>query len=782
MSWTSSDSKEAAARTAAFSLGYIRIIILIEFCLGIAASNIALAQPQINLSRLYDNGDEADFFYDVYYCNDGDFLLCGSSGLSTWAVRLDPEGNRIWDYFGARARLYSIIEADNGDAVATGGLIEGFGGLRLDAEGRVIWRRTHTTGAGSAIIELKEGDFVITGGELHDGFNEAIVSRINGDGEALWTRRFGDENRSQSFRSLREFDENIILAGAVWTDSTNSGWIQRMDLNGGVVWSRTFVYQGYLTDFRSIISLPRGGFAVGGSAGDPDSPKWVVYEIDADGEPFLIAEIEIPSHTHFFQCIDKLNDGGIVAVGTTSSVQRGNYPYVARLDLNGNVSWTTDLHDLVPGGEDGVMAKALLHSVICLPEDVIVAAGTNLNGRNWSRTDGWLVRFESDQLRPSIFYRRPEDSLQTILLGDSIRFIVKARDRMDREITYRWRVDDRDLDRGGVSPVYDTTVTIRFEDFGRIPVTCTVANVDWQVLTGWLVHVRSLFIFSHSPDTLNLALRRGTSLDFSLDSVAAIAPQEEIGYQWTLTDLDNFGRWDAGAEAGATIEFLRSGNFRLEGLAFAGEGDSLAQDNIIWTIQVRSAILDFLPHSLSLSVSRGATITFELIPFNPDSDSLRNQWLFDGEGWDVDSLAARVPFVQEGEHLVQGILMDGMDGDTIIWHITVLPPASSPNLQFSICNFQLLPPSPNPFNSSTTIRFSAGGSEVTELAVYDLSGRLIADLLTGGNAYPPQSKIQNHTSEVRSVVWNASSLPSGIYIIRLQSAGSVVTRKALLVR
>jgi len=253
-----------------------------------------------------------------------------------------------------------------------------------------------------------------------------------------------------------------------------------------------------------------------------------------------------------------------------------------------------------------------------------------------------------------------------------------------------------------------------------------------------------------------------------------VAAQEEIGHQWTLTDLDNFEREDAGRDARATVEFLKSGNYQLEGLAFAGEGANLTQDNVIWTIQVRSAILDFLPHSLNLSVSRGATITFELIPFNPASDSLRNQWLLDGEAWDVDSLRVAIPFSQEVTHTVQGILMDGEDaedGDTIIWRINVFPP-DAVKLRMQNLEFRMMELAPNPFNSSTTIRFSTplklGG---TEVAVYDLSGKLVKRLFEG------RVEAGEH-----SVVFYGEGLAAGIYLIRLEAGGNIAVRKALFLR
>jgi len=78
----------------------------------------------------------------------------------------------------------------------------------------------------------------------------------------------------------------------------------------------------------------------------------------------------------------------------------------------------------------------------------------------------------------------------------------------------------------------------------------------------------------------------------------------------------------------------------------------------------------------------------------------------------------------------------------------------------------------NPFNSSTTIRFSTplklGG---TEVAVYDLSGRLVRSLFEG------RVEAGEHT-----VVFDGEGLAAGIYLIKMESRGRVEVRKALLIR
>ncbi len=108
---------------------------------------------------------------------------------------------------------------------------------------------------------------------------------------------------------------------------------------------------------------------------------------------------------------------------------------------------------------------------------------------------------------------------------------------------------------------------------------------------------------------------------------------------------------------------------------------------------------------------------------------------------------------------------------------------------------------PNSFNSSTTITFadgtpppvppaSGGGKAApTRLAVYDLSGRLVVDLLDrqGRLSYGAGGEIAPSTSpasggETRKVVWEAVDVPAGVYLVRLEAGVRSVTRKIVLMR
>jgi N-acetyl-anhydromuramyl-L-alanine amidase AmpD len=93
------------------------------------------------------------------------------------------------------------------------------------------------------------------------------------------------------------------------------------------------------------------------------------------------------------------------------------------------------------------------------------------------------------------------------------------------------------------------------------------------------------------------------------------------------------------------------------------------------------------------------------------------------------------------------------------------PPVNVP-AQFSLAQNY-----PNPFNPSTVISYQSPVTTQIRLSVYDLLGREVAVLVN-----------EMKSPGVYQVQWNASTLPSGLYIYRLDAGNFSATRKALFVK
>lgn len=78
---------------------------------------------------------------------------------------------------------------------------------------------------------------------------------------------------------------------------------------------------------------------------------------------------------------------------------------------------------------------------------------------------------------------------------------------------------------------------------------------------------------------------------------------------------------------------------------------------------------------------------------------------------------------------------------------------------------------PNPFNPNTTIRFSLPKATQLQIIIYDILGEQIETIAQG-----------DYEAGYHKILFDASNLPSGTYIYRLESNDFVKTKKMILIK
>jgi len=85
--------------------------------------------------------------------------------------------------------------------------------------------------------------------------------------------------------------------------------------------------------------------------------------------------------------------------------------------------------------------------------------------------------------------------------------------------------------------------------------------------------------------------------------------------------------------------------------------------------------------------------------------------------------------------------------------------------------YALRPAFPNPFNPSTTLQFELPTDSAISLQIYDISGRLVEELVN-----------DVYSAGVHSVTWDAGSMATGIYLVRLDSENFHQMQKIMLIK
>ncbi len=94
---------------------------------------------------------------------------------------------------------------------------------------------------------------------------------------------------------------------------------------------------------------------------------------------------------------------------------------------------------------------------------------------------------------------------------------------------------------------------------------------------------------------------------------------------------------------------------------------------------------------------------------------------------------------------------------------------SNPKIQDAVINENTITVFPNPFSSTISLSFKAAEAGPVSLKIYDLNGKVVANVYSGGT----EKKV------LHQVNFDGSKLPPGIYLSRLQTASGTTEQKIL---
>jgi hypothetical protein len=464
---------------------------LISRVLGCLVAQAALAQtispPPIEWQRTF-GGNNDDTLIALQQTTDGGFILGGYSysyadgnktatnfgGGDFWVVRLDANGNRLWDNsFGGSDGdiLYSLQQTFDGGFVLGGSSRSSVSGnktagnfgfndfwvVRLDAGGAVLWDRNFGGGASDylrCLQQTADGGYILGGYSssgtdgsktaAHLGNNDFWIVRVDANGHQLWDRAFGGGGRDTLSCLQQTRDGGFILGGdSLFSLSGNKTspiigltdwWIVGLDPNGNKLWEHSF--GGTNDDFlTSLQQTSDGGFVLGGSSassasGNKSSPNFGGYDfwvmrLDEQGNKLWDRSFGGSGHD-FLNSLQQTSDGGFILGGYSSSGADGNKSspnfgledfWVVRLDAGGNKVW-----DLSLGGTGSDALRCLRQSA----DGGFILGGRSESGTNGTKSspnfgasDFWVVKLATELPRLRVAPQTQDD-----LLRNGFRFFL----------------------------------------------------------------------------------------------------------------------------------------------------------------------------------------------------------------------------------------------------------------------------------------------------------------------------------------------------------------------
>ncbi|MDV4070561.1 hypothetical protein CMT45_02410 [Elizabethkingia anophelis] len=190
-------------------------------------------------------------------------------------IKLDSSGNTIWENFyggSSSDQIQRIIETSDGNYLCGGStstgddnLLSGWGGLdlwliKLDTDGNRLWQGSYGTNGGAdsfrSLIETSDTGILIssytsgTGGARSQalGGEDVWILKLSNTGILEWEKSYGGNWRDRPMALYQSVD-GYIIGGQ--TNSFNQGdtigtiggsdfWIFKIDQTGSFVWETTF--------------------------------------------------------------------------------------------------------------------------------------------------------------------------------------------------------------------------------------------------------------------------------------------------------------------------------------------------------------------------------------------------------------------------------------------------------------------------------------------------------------------------------------------------------------
>lgn len=245
----------------------------------------------------------ARMFSDVIELSDGSIVVGGTAFYSiysgdenAWLVKVDRQGDTVWEkQFGRTSEqndVYAMAASSNGGFVVCVLRLPHAGGsamtwlLKLDVDGNLIWEKTFTSGVGLSIAEASDGGYLISGSqEIPQSLNSYVWAlRVDAQGNPIWERTYTDlEIYVQLSNQVVEAPNgDFIIAG--------KGFLLRIDPIGEVVWTQ--LMPNRLLD--TVAFTDDGKLAIGGAFNDACSYDHLyVALLSGDGATTYWESIEL---------------------------------------------------------------------------------------------------------------------------------------------------------------------------------------------------------------------------------------------------------------------------------------------------------------------------------------------------------------------------------------------------------------------------------------------------------------------------------------------------------
>ena len=322
-------------------------------------------------SNIY-GGPNIEYGTDAVELDDGSFLLCGYSNSSNfdydyYIVKIDEDGQHQWTkrYGGEDWDLaYSICEinhSNKGFIIAGETYSYGLGNtdaylIKINEDGDTLWTKTYGGNEKDVFNEVIEDDFgniiCIGSSSSNTQFNDADIWIVKTDsiGNEIWNIALSDTLNDEGISICLAANGNYLIAGNDQQATNTAAFFAALDTSGTLIYSNE--YSGALNDYSSSIlryndstsyTLVANSYSF---ASINEHTDLLVTQLNGMFAMNGLSSVLGTDYDEFSKDADTTIDHGIIITGTTTGTANGmNSIFLLKLDtlLNANNALTEDL-------------------------------------------------------------------------------------------------------------------------------------------------------------------------------------------------------------------------------------------------------------------------------------------------------------------------------------------------------------------------------------------------------------------------------------------------------
>lgn len=248
----------------------------------------------------------------------------------------------------------------------------------------------------TSLSHTSDGGYIISGSTDGIGFGEqnALLMKIDRDGNFLWQKSFGVEGENESSRKVIEVEDGYLLVGNTVTMGAGNSdmYLIKTDKNGKLIWDKAY---GSLAgeDGYDILKVHNGYLLLGNTrnsnAGDSD---YFVVKTDMNGNQLWAKNYGTDSDDFPHRMI-ALSDGSIILGGYTFGNADYIDIYLIKISPSGDKIWERQFDGPQTGGSSG----DFLGNMKPTPDGGFIIAGTQgyIFGTGFSGM-AWILKLTND--------------------------------------------------------------------------------------------------------------------------------------------------------------------------------------------------------------------------------------------------------------------------------------------------------------------------------------------------------------------------------------------------